>query len=141
MDASARLWDRRVATSAASCFGVGLVPVLAYVAFWEWITPPFYLFVILGTYLLLGGFAVLQMLRAAKMDRWSRRVGALGVVVGFAATIFLGLRPRQACLEPAMGTCLSGLTPHPLQLTLGMLVVTASLYLDLGSRVTPFVGD
>jgi hypothetical protein len=141
MDVGTWLSNHRVATSIGSCFGAGLIPLLAYVAFWEWLDPLLYLFAILGTYAVLGGFAVLQTFRAAKMNEWKRRIGALAVVVGFAAAIFLGLRPKPDCLEPAMGSCLRGLTVHPVQFALGMLVVTASLCFDFGDRFNPFVGE
>jgi uncharacterized membrane protein HdeD (DUF308 family) len=112
--------------------GATLSALSAYVAVWELVAPGYYLFLILGTYASLGGVALLQVVRAAKLDEWTRRVGALGVVVGLSAAIFLGLRPRPACLDT--GPCLSGLSPHPFQLALGVALASGSLFLDRRSR-------
>lgn len=111
-----------------SCVGVALFVTLAYVGLWTVVAPQFYLFLVLGTYALLGGLALVQLLRATRMDGWTRRLGALGVVPGLVVAIFLGLRPRIACLD--FGPCQSGLTAQPLQLALGIAVIAVSLFLD-----------
>lgn len=129
MGTKRRFENRGTAFLIASSLGSSLLLVLAYVGIWKWVAPGYYLFLVLGTYWLLGGSALWQLLRVARMDHWSRRLGAIGVPFGFAVTIFLGLRPRTACLDT--GPCLSGLTPHPLQVALGLILVTASLFLDV----------
>lgn len=111
-----------------SCVGLSLLLTLAYVGVWTWTKPGYYLFLVLATYAGLGGLALVQIARAVRMDGWTRRLGAIGVVLGFAVTIFLGLRPRTACLD--VGPCLSGLAPRPLQLAFGVGIVAASLFLD-----------
>ena len=132
MNLHVELPGRETAVSVLSCFGIASVPILAYVAVWEWATPGLYLFLGLGTYLLLGGFALWQLIRAVQMDERLRKLGAAGVVVGLAATIFLGLRPRAGCIEP--GQCPSGLTLDPLQFALGMALTSLSLFLDVRRR-------
>lgn len=120
-------------------FGLSLLATVAYVGIWRWVAPGHYLFLVLGTYLFLGGIALLQLLRTIRMDRWTPRFGAVGVVFGFAVTVFLGMRPRTACLDT--GPCPSGLTLHLLQLALGIGLVTISLFLDFRGRTTPLVGE
>jgi hypothetical protein len=130
---------RSAIRSTLPYFGLSLLATLAYVGIWRWVAPGYYLFLVLGTYLLLGGLALLQLLRTIRMDRWTPRLGAFGVVFGFAVTVFLGLRPRTACVDT--GPCPSGLTPHSLQLALGIGLVTVSLFLDFRGRTTPLVGE
>ena len=133
-----KLSTRSPAFSILACLCLGLLSLLAYVGIWRWVAPGYYLFLVLGTYLLLGGLALLQLLRTIRMDRWTPRLGAFGVVFGFVVTVFLGLRPRTACVDT--GPCPSGLTPHSLQLALGIGLVTVSLFLDFRGRTTPLVG-
>jgi hypothetical protein len=122
------LEDRGAVFALLSAVGVALLFLLAYVGIWMLAAPGLYLFLVLGTYALLGGLAIVQAVRAVRATLWLRRVGALGVVFGLAATIFLGLRPRPACLD--FGPCQSGLTPQPIQLALGVGIVAVSLFLD-----------
>lgn len=129
MGMNRRLINRSTASSILSCLGLSLLLILAYVGIWKWTDSNYYLFLVLGTYASLGGFALLQTFRATRMGRWVRRFGAIGVVLGFAVTIFLGLRPKIACLD--FGPCQSGLTLHPLQFALGIGILTASLFLDV----------
>jgi hypothetical protein len=133
------LSNRSPAVSILACLCLSVSSLLAYVGIWRWVAPGYYLFLVLGTYLLLGGLALLQLLRTIWMDRWTPRLGAFGVVFGFAVTVFLGLRPRTACVDT--GPCPSGLTPHSLQLALGIGLVTVSLFLDFRGRTTPLVGE
>ncbi|WP_132057618.1 hypothetical protein [Halorussus amylolyticus] len=135
MNPTAKSPSRSVAFSLLTSTGIAVIPILAYVAIWRWTVPDFYLFLILGTYLLLGVLGVCQALRAIRMDSWIRRLGALSVTVGFAATIFFGLRPRAGCLEA--GACLSGLTLHPLQFAFGLILTSLSLFLDVRDRPKP----
>lgn len=137
MDAKGRLSNHPVMTSLLSCVAVSLGLLSTYVALWTWVAPGHYVFLVLVTYWLLGGFALWQLFRAARMYGWTRKLGAIGVFVGLAVTIFLGLRPKTACLD--LGPCRSGLTPHPLQLTLGIAVTSASLFLDVRSHTNQFV--
>lgn len=132
MNPSAGRPRRETAISMLSCVSISAIPILAYVVVWEWMAPDLYLFLGLGTYLLLGGFALWQLVRAVQMDDWPRQLGAVGVVVGFAVTIFLGLRPKAGCLDT--GPCLSGLTLHPLQFALGLTVTSLALFLDVRNR-------
>ena len=123
---------REAAISLLACVGISVIPILAYVVVWEWTAPDLYLFLGLGTYLLLGGFALWQLVRAVQMDDWTQQLGTVGVVVGFAVTIFLGLRPGAGCLDT--GPCLGGLTLHPLQFALGLTVTSLALFLDVRNR-------
>ncbi len=122
-----------------TCIGVTLGLVLVYVGVWKLANPRYHLFIVLGTYAVLTGAGVLQLVRATQMDGWTRRLGAAGVVFGFAVTIFLGLRPRTACLD--VGPCQSGLTLYPLQFAVGILVVASSLFLDVGGRRRPSASE
>lgn len=136
MNANVELPERETALSLLSCFGIILMPILAYVVVWEWTAPGLHLFLILGTYLLLGGFALWQLIRAAQMDSWVRRLGTVGVVVGLTAILFRGLSPKAGCIEPA--GCVSGLTLQPFPFALGMMITSFSLFLDIRNRSNLF---
>lgn len=107
---------------------ISILTTLIYTSIFWWMASKYYLSLIYGTYLILGFLSLLQMARIIRMNNWVQRIGAFGVIVGFATIIFLGLRPRPACLDT--GSCLSGITPRPTQLIVGIVIMTASLVLD-----------
>lgn len=124
-------------SSLLFCLGISLAFLLSYAAIWKLIESQYYLFVVIGTYAALGIFTLIQVMRATQMDSWARRLGAISIVPGLILTIFSGLSPKVGCLEPPQ--CTSGLTPHPIPLALGMAIVTASLFLDVRSRINQIV--
>lgn len=132
MDSNARIFDPVERRSLASYLCLGLLPVAGFVAAWELLNPGYRIFVVVGTYAALCTLAVLQMVRAALMDTWTRRIAAIGVVVGLAVTIFMGLRPKLPCIEAA--PCLSGISLHPSHFLLGVALTVESLYLDPQDR-------
>ena len=136
MNPSAGRPRRETAISMLSCVGISAIPILAYVAVWEWTAPGLHLFIVFGTYWLLGGFALWQMIRVAQMNHWTRKLGAIGIVVGLTVTIFSGLSPKAGCIEPT--GCVSELTLQSLPFALGMALTSLFLFLDVRNRANPF---
>ncbi|SHK21522.1 hypothetical protein [Haladaptatus paucihalophilus] len=81
----------------------------------------------------LGGIFLVQLARSVLMDDWTRRVAALGVVVGALVMLF-GMRPTGYCADATASNCGTSFDPVFPILALGFLLTTALLYVDIRRR-------
>lgn len=129
---STSLRDQETTRSVARSLPLVLGVLAVYAVVWQLLDPGVYLFAIFGTYVALAGFLLLQVVRAAAMETWPRRVAAVLAAPALTGAVFAGLRPRPACLD--LSGCGEGLTLQPLWFAVfvaaTVLLVAADLSLD-----------
>lgn len=129
---STSLRDRETPRSVAHSLALVLGVLAVYAVVWRLLDPGVYLFAIFGTYAALAGFFLLQVVRAAAMETWRRRVIAVLAAPALTGTVFAGLRPRPACLD--LPGCGEGLTLQPLWFAVfvaaTVFLVAADVHLD-----------